>query len=1246
MVSTNHKRNLMYILSSLTILLSLFFCGLAFADYPCDWGTPGGHEVIDGSCGGDIGAPSRDSRYWGIATVGESRYEIHWGTGCYTYSDCQPTDNCDAYGNPQCALEHEPPSGWVSEYAAQCTDCCIFWSKKSTWICPGTNITHPVYGGPPTASASGGAPSGGAGGCGNACCGSPSGGGAAGSGAGTPGGGNGGVFGIGGSAGGGNSAQPAGGGSASGRGNSSASVSSTAGASVNLATGHFIYSRQILSVPGVIPINASMSYSAGTANLGAFGMSTYFEYDWWLQSAQNSMLLIKPGNYQYSFFRYSGGTYKNTVDPAIGGAVATLNADNSKTLKMDDGSIYTFDQDGRLIQISDGKGNQLSIERRPSSEGGYLKKITNQEGRFVTFNQTWTGNFYRTDLITDSSGRTVGYGYETDPLSIYPRLKTVSNPDGSSIQYNYDSAGRMSEVINEKGVREVLNEYDSDSRVIRQTHADGGVVTFSYTFGAGGIPQTSMTAPNGATTTWSFNNSFYITAVTNPDGTTSYEREPVTNRLLSVTDALGRITAYTYDAKGRLLTKTDSIGNTTAYEYEDVFNKITKITDAMGNITRMTYDINGNLFSQISPDNKTTTFTYHSLGKPLTVTDAAGNITTMEYDLMGNLTRMTDPLGNSSVMTCDSLGRLITSTDAKGNSTANTYDAMGSLLTTTDQLGHVTSYNYDLSGKLSQVTDAKGQIIRYEYDNRNRLVKMTDQLGNIETYVYDTSDNLVSMIDRKGQVTAYTHDLMNRVTRIDYADGSYTTYLYDATGKILLITDSVSGTIAYTYTGTGCGGGCTMVPDKVASETTPIGSVSYTYDAIGRRTGMTVAGQPAVSYGYDTGGRLNGMDTVINGASAHFGIVYDSLGRRSATTYPNGATTNYSYDNGSHLLNLQHKDPASQVLESLSYTYDQTGDRTSMDRQGVSLPKPGEVASTAHDAANRMLTFNSQNIVYDLNGNMTSSANTCGTTTYSWDVRNRLTGISGYRPDCTSLTASFRYDALGRRIEKAINGRTIPYLYDGEDILQAIENGVPTVSYIRTLNIDEPLARVELAINVVRYYHADALGSIIGLSNESGQMVTSYAYDAFGQVAPSGEMSDNPFQYTGRENDGTGLYFYRARYYSPELQRFISEDPIGLIGGTNLYVYVENNPTNRNDPLGLAPQTPMEWLKEINDWRKRGMACYECRNVERFMGTVRSRGQGIANRCSQCCSAVSKLYPYMAQNNMYTSCLGVFCAPK
>ena len=246
-----------------------------------------------------------------------------------------------------------------------------------------------------------------------------------------------------------------------------------------------------------------------------------------------------------------------------------------------------------------------------------------------------------------------------------------------------------------------------------------------------------------------------------------------------------------------------------------------------------------------------------------------------------------------------------------------------------------------------------------------------------------------------------------------------------------------------------------------------------------------------------------------------------------------------------------------------------------MQRPSVTLPLPNPASNTSYNSANQMLSFNDKNIVYDNNGNMSSVTNTCGTTNYTWDIRNRLVGINGFNTDCSSLTASFKYDALNRRIEKTINGVTTKYLYDGLDIIQELnQDGTIKANYIRTLNVDEPLARITQ--NAVRFYVTDALGSVIALTDENGVVKTTYSYDPFGNVTVSGESSDNPFQYSGRENDNTGLYAYRMRYYSPELQRFISEDPIGLAGGdVNLYSYVWNRPTMFIDPLGL-------WYTDIN----------------------------------------------------------------
>jgi YD repeat-containing protein len=150
---------------------------------------------------------------------------------------------------------------------------------------------------------------------------------------------------------------------------------------------------------------------------------------------------------------------------------------------------------------------------------------------------------------------------------------------------------------------------------------------------------------------------------------------------------------------------------------------------------------------------------------------------------------------------------------------------------------------------------------------------------------------------------------------------------------------------------TGCSGGCIGgFIDKVIQEITPLGSISYSYDAIGRRTSMTVAGQPTVNYEYDANSRLTGISTLNSQlGTLNFNIGYDVLGRRTSTILPNGVTTNYTYDNASRLLNLEHLSPVSQILESLTYSYDVNGNRTGMNRTSATLPLPNPASNITYN---------------------------------------------------------------------------------------------------------------------------------------------------------------------------------------------------------------------------------------------------------------------------------------------------------
>jgi RHS repeat-associated protein len=237
---------------------------------------------------------------------------------------------------------------------------------------------------------------------------------------------------------------------------------------------------------------------------------------------------------------------------------------------------------------------------------------------------------------------------------------------------------------------------------------------------------------------------------------------------------------------------------------------------------------------------------------------------------------------------------------------------------------------------------------------------------------------------------------------------------------------------------------------------------------------------------------------------------------------------------------------------SLTYQYDAAGRRTQMGGSLAATGFPSAVSSATYDVANELTNWNGTTITPDANGNILND----GVAAYTWNARNQL---------ITRGSAGFQYDSYGRR---TLNAAANNLLYEGWNAGQELSGTTPVANRILG-GIDEFFSRTDTtgAYSPI----TDALGSVLALSNSSGNTVTQYSYDPFGGTTGNGGTSTNAFQYTGRENDGNGLYSYRARYYSPAFGRFISEDPIGFAGsGPNFYAYAGNSPMNLVDPLGLT----------------------------------------------------------------------------
>ncbi len=317
---------------------------------------------------------------------------------------------------------------------------------------------------------------------------------------------------------------------------------------------------------------------------------------------------------------------------------------------------------------------------------------------------------------------------------------------------------------------------------------------------------------------------------------------------------------------------------------------------------------------------------------------------------------------------------------------------------------------------------------------------------------------------------------------------------------------------------------------------------------------MQVAGQAQVSYTWDNANRL----TAITQGSSSVGINYDNANRRTSLTLPNGVTVGYSVDNDSRITGLTYS-AGSTHLGNLTYGYDADGRVISKAGTLAATNLPNAVSGNLFNADNGMTGFGGASLSYDANGNLTSD----GTNTYTWDARNHLTAISG------ATSARFTYDAMGRRASKSYDAITTQFLYDLRNPVQEIQGGTPSANLLTGLKVNEYFTRTDSGNNVSTLL-ADAFGSAIGLVGSAQSMVTSYTYQPFGATTVGGAANGNSYQFTGRENDGAGLYYYRARYYSPTFQRFIGQDPLGFAAGdANLYAYVKNSPQSITDLLGL-----------------------------------------------------------------------------
>lgn len=775
---------------------------------------------------------------------------------------------------------------------------------------------------------------------------------------------------------------------------------------------------------------------------------------------------------------------------------------------------------------------------------------------------------------TNALGQTTAYTYDADgnPLTVTDALGATA--------YTYNQLGQVLTVTDPmNGV--TTNAYDARGNLLSTTDAAGGVTAYAYD--ARGLLQ-SVTDPRNKTTQFEYD----------AHGNLARRRDALNNSATFTHDARGRVTGTTdeannahgfaYDAAGRIKTVTRPDNSTIGFTY-DLAGRRTKVTDARGNSTSFAYDTAYRMTGRTDAANKTTTYVYDLMSNLTSMTDAQGRTTNYTYDAFGRLTKVVYPEAAAGAgrleerFAYDAGGNLTQRIDQAARATVYAYDNAGRLVEVTDPALKVTRYEYNARSQRTAVADALGQRYEFGFDSLGRLTQ-SKRGGVLMSFAYDAAGNRTRRTDYNGAVTNYTYDDLNRLTGVGYPNGSAATYGYDAASRLTSAANA-HGAVTVAYNSL----------NRVGSTTDVWGqTVTYTYDANGNRTQMTAGVGNATGYQYDA---LNRLTQLTDRAGAIFGYGYDAVGRPTSRTAPNGVATTYQYDGLGRLTRLKHAKGAATVADyqyqlnpvgnitqltepagahayafdaldrltsathpaqpAESYTYDVVGNRTASHL----------AAGYSYQPANRLLAAGPTSYGYDLNGNLTSKVDGAGAWAYAWDYENRLAQVT--RPDGQVVT--YKYDALGRRIERAKGGAWTRFSYDGEDVvLDRLSDGT-TVEYANGLEADEKLwLRVNGGSPL--YFAEDQLGSTRALTDAAGNVAEQVGYDSFGGGAASALTR---YGYTGREYDSdTGLYYYRARWYDPQAGRFLSEDPIGFEGGINWYAYVENDPVDLVDPDGLA----------------------------------------------------------------------------
>jgi len=855
---------------------------------------------------------------------------------------------------------------------------------------------------------------------------------------------------------------------------------------------------------------------------------------------------------------------------------------NSVTLQAPNGERrpivrYEYDGAGRLSAAFDPLGNadrfeydkHARVARELAKDGGVRSYKYDEDGRCVRYSgldryDEKTLRYLpasRTTVLTDSyGGQTIFYYLPTG------QIVRMVDALGGEATYEYDEFGRIVTKTTPGGAKTGY-KYDENGNRVEICDGLGGRYLFAYN--ALHLPDFLMD-PNGQ----------------------PWRREyDAANRLIATSNPLGSTWRIQYDEHDNPVAIVDPKGSRIEQRFYD--GLVHAATDWQGNWTEFTYDAFGNIKQAIQPD---------------------GSVTTYSHDVCNNILRITMPDASTRSYTYDAAANITSITNGNGQRTEYRFGPCGRLLEINNKIGLAIRFVWGTEpGYLDKVVNEKGENYLFTRDKLGRSIKEVSFDGLVNTFKYDADGRLIELGNGNGETVAFIRDVVGNTLQKQLPDGMVFDYQYDTVGNLI---SAISPDITVSFERDAIG--------RIVKETQGEHWIARVYDAVSNIVRTHTSLGHDVSFRFDANHRIKRLRASFG---AEIGFERDHLGNETVRSLPGNVcmmlrhdpmgrlveqtvemernpllqsaekneanplqhivARRYTYDRGGQLSTINDArwgtteyvyDPMQRLIRAVRskglsecFGYDATGNCISiMTGNGTAREEILDYGS-----GNRILRRGDTEYVLDGQGRLARKSEDASTDhprdwTYQWDALDQLRTVR--TPEGTEYR--FEYDALGRRVAKTGQAGTTRFLWDKDVVIQELRPESPEVSWVMDPHGFSPLARIHEG----KMYPVinDHLGTPRELLDSRGEIVWAASYRAWGAIDHTVSLQrdmDCPLRFQGQwADEETGLHYNFYRYYDPHLGAFISQDPIGWEGETNLYRYTKN-PVNWIDPLGLICTT-------------------------------------------------------------------------